>query len=223
MISKTYAWCSAFVVALMFAAGVFAIAHTPPDAAVAIHFGANGAPNGWAHPATAFLLLPAVAAIIWVLLAAAPALDPRGANLARSETAYGLIWLSVTLLIAAIQGAVIGIAAGAHIPIMPLTVLLIAGLFVIIGNFMGKLRPNNFVGIRTPWTRADDRVWDQTHRMAGFVFVAAGVALAICPFVIRDPTQLTYALAVLSALAVLVPAVWSYVLWRRVAQGGSPA
>ena len=223
MISKGYAACSLFVIALMAAAGWFAIAHTPHDALIAIHFAADGRPNGYAHPALAFLLLPGVAAGIWVLLAVAPSMDPRGKNLARSQTAYGLIWLSVTLLLAAIQGAIIGIAAGAKIPMPQLTALLLAGVFVIAGNFMGKIRPNNFVGIRTPWTRANDRIWDQTHRLGGFVFVAAGLAMAAAPFVIRDPHMLMLAVALLPAVAVAVPIYWSYVLWRRFARAGTPA
>jgi uncharacterized membrane protein len=223
MISKGYAACSLFVVLLMAAAGWIALAHTPPDALIAIHFGVDGRPNGFAHPTVAFLLLPAVAAGLWLLMAVGPSMDPRGKNLARSQTAYGLIWLSVTLLMAAIQAAIIGIAAGENIPMPQVTALLMAGLFVIAGNFMGKIRPNNFVGIRTPWTRANDRVWDQTHRMGGFVFVAAGLAMAASPFVIRDPRALMLAVAFLPSVAVLVPICWSYVLWRRFARAGTPA
>ena len=39
-------------------------------------------------------------------------------------------------------------------------------LFIIIGNVMGRIRPTFFVGIRTPWTLADDEVWRKTHRLA---------------------------------------------------------
>jgi uncharacterized membrane protein len=223
MISRGYAACSLFVVLLMAAAGWMAIARTPPAALVAVHFGFDGRPNGFAHPVVAFLLLPAVAAGLWVLLAVAPRLDPRGANLARSQTAYGLIWLLVTMFMAAVQGAVIGIAAGENIAMPQLTAFLMAGLFVIAGNFMGKIRPNNFIGIRTPWTRANDRVWDQTHRLGGFVFVAAGLAMAAAPFLISDPHRLMLAAALLPSAAVLVPVCWSYVLWRRFARAGTPA
>jgi uncharacterized membrane protein len=223
MISKGYAACSLFVVLLTAAAGWMAMMHTPPGALVAIHFGVDGHANGFAHPAMAFMLLPGVAAGIWVLLAVAPLLDPQGANLARSQTAYGVIWLSVTLLLAAIQGAIIGVAAGRNIPMPQLTALLMAGVFVVAGNFMGKIRPNNFVGIRTPWTRASDRVWDQTHRVGGFMFVAAGLAMAAAPFLIHDPRDLMLAVAGLPAAAVLVPVCWSYVLWRRFARAGTPA
>jgi uncharacterized membrane protein len=215
MISKEYAVCSAALVALMTAAGVYAIAHVAPDARVAVHFGADGVANGWMRPARAFLLLPAVAALIWGVLAVAPRLDPRGANLARSQTAYGVIWLAVTLLLAVTQAAVIGVAAGKAVPVTPLFTAGLGGVLLVCGNFMGKLRPNNFVGIRTPWTRADDRVWDRTHRFGGFVFVLAGLAMIVLAFVIRDPRMLTQAMAFIPAAAVLLPVAWSYWIWRK--------
>lgn len=57
--------------------------------------------------------------------------------------------------------------------------MLVDGLFLVIGNVMGKLRPNYTVGIRTPWTLANDRVWDQTHRFGGKTFVFAGGLLCV--------------------------------------------
>jgi uncharacterized membrane protein len=48
-----------------------------------------------------------------------------------------------------------------------------------IGNVLGKLRSNFFVGIRTPWTLSSEHVWDQTHRWAGRLFVGAAAVLAV--------------------------------------------
>ena len=53
-----------------------------------------------------------------------------------------------------------------------------AGLFlllILMGNPMGKVRRNFYVGIRTPWTFASERVWYATHRMAARLMVASGV------------------------------------------------
>src|SRR5262249_58530216 len=53
-----------------------------------------------------------------------------------------------------------------------------AGLFLffaLIGNVMGKVRKNFYIGVRVPWTLASDRVWNDTHRLAAWVMVAAGV------------------------------------------------
>src|SRR5262249_43685722 len=49
-------------------------------------------------------------------------------------------------------------------------------LLVVLGNFLGKVTRNFFVGIRTPWTLASEEVWFKTHRLGGKLFVFAGLA-----------------------------------------------
>ena len=54
----------------------------------------------------------------------------------------------------------------------------LAGLFLffgLLGNVIGKVRRNFYIGVRVPWTLASDRVWNDTHRLAAWVWVAAGV------------------------------------------------
>src|SRR5436305_6807562 len=56
---------------------------------------------------------------------------------------------------------------------------LCSGLFlmlVLMGNVMGKVRRNFFIGVRTPWTLASERVWCDTHRLAAWLFVAVGLS-----------------------------------------------
>jgi uncharacterized membrane protein len=47
------------------------------------------------------------------------------------------------------------------------------------GNYMGKLKPNWFVGIRTPWTLSSETVWNKTHRFGGKVFMLGGLIMII--------------------------------------------
>ncbi|MDH4047066.1 MAG: SdpI family protein [Gammaproteobacteria bacterium] len=50
-------------------------------------------------------------------------------------------------------------------------------LFLVIGHSFGKVRRNKFMGIRTPWTLANDEVWDRTHRLGSKLFMLAGLLL----------------------------------------------
>ncbi len=47
--------------------------------------------------------------------------------------------------------------------------------FILLGNVLGKVQRNFFVGVRTPWTLASDRVWTETHRLAADLFVLTGI------------------------------------------------
>jgi len=49
-------------------------------------------------------------------------------------------------------------------------------LLALLGNLMGKVRRNFYIGVRTPWTLANERVWNATHRFAGKTLVAGGLA-----------------------------------------------
>jgi uncharacterized membrane protein len=79
------------------------------------------------------------------------------------------------------------------------------------GNFMGKLTRNFFVGIRTPWTLVNDEVWLRTHRLGGKLFVAAGVVTAIAAF---SGAGLYVMLAAVLAAAI-VSVIYSYVVYRK--------
>lgn len=202
------------LIAIMFGASLYTLALLPHGAQVPIHFGFDGTPNGWAPAPIGLLLMPAMAAGLSVLFALLPRIDPRGGNLLRSEKAVGTIWLAVVLLCAAAHYLVV--AGALHVPFTggKLIMVLIGGFFVVIGNVFGKLRANYMVGIRTPWTLADERVWDQTHRFAGRVFVAGGLAMiALC---LAAPDAQLGAVGYMGIIMcmIILPIARSYQLWH---------
>ena len=84
-------------------------------------------------------------------------------------------------------------------------------LFVVIGNFLGKVRKNFFIGIRTPWTLASDEVWSRTHRLGGWMFVAGGIVMIVGAFA---GLPVLGVIAVVLAIA-LYPVLHSFLLYRR--------
>lgn len=99
---------------------------------------------------------------------------------------------------------------------LPQTMLAGTGLcLLLVGNVMGKLRPNARVGIRTPWTLANTRVWEQTHRFGGKAFVLAGLVLmglAATPLPLRWHAPIVVVTTLGISAAVVLK---SYQLWRR--------
>ena len=92
-------------------------------------------------------------------------------------------------------------------------VLIASSLFVaVLGNYLGKLRRNRWIGIRTPWTLADDEVWLRTHRLGGWMFVAGG-ALALVAALAGARSGVIVGVLVVSTL---IPAAASYLIFRRV-------
>jgi uncharacterized membrane protein len=92
-------------------------------------------------------------------------------------------------------------------------VLIASSLFVaLLGNYLGKLRRNRWIGIRTPWTLADDEVWLRTHRLGGWMFVAGGGLALLAALAGARPGVIVGVLVV----STLIPAAASYPISRRV-------
>jgi uncharacterized membrane protein len=157
------------------------------------------------------LLLPLTTLGVWLLTLVLPRLSPRGYQVQRFQRTFETIQLA--LLTFLLYGTVLALLAGAGTPV-PVTRALTAGvgvLLLLLGNILGKVTKNFFVGIRTPWTLASDEVWLRTHRLGGRVFVVAGLVIAAAGLVGAGPGPL---LAAITA-AVVIPIVYSYVIYRR--------
>lgn len=202
------------------AVGAWAWARLPANAQVPIHFGLDGQADAWAAPLPGLLWLPALALLLYGLRRILPHLDPRGDHLRQSERALDAIWLTLLGFLAGLQVFIVLQTLGWIGPVLQWPVWALAALMAGIGNVLGKLRSNFFVGIRTPWTLSSEHVWDQTHRWAGRLFVGAAVALAVLAGAMpRSAALLPLAVTVL-VLASLAPALQSWRLWRA-AQGRS--
>lgn len=100
----------------------------------------------------------------------------------------------------------------------------LAGVFlssILNGNLAGKIRRNFFIGIKTPWTLASERVWNATHRFAAKFFVAWGLlGLALT---IAAPHYLNFAAIAIVAAAAVIPRVYSLVLYKQLERRGEIA
>jgi len=91
--------------------------------------------------------------------------------------------------------------------------LLVGGLLLVLGAVMGKIRPNWFVGIRTPWTLASKQSWVKTHRLGGWVFMLAGLAF-IASLALPTTPAFVVSFGVM-AVGLTWIITYSYLVWRR--------
>ena len=214
---RTAAWIAGAVVLASLAAGILALVQIPDGRLVATHFDAAGRPNGWMPASVAFFIMPAVGALMWVVQVLAPRVTPRGENLQKSSAAYGTIWIVATLFVALGQGLIVASALGHPVEIEGLFPVLTGLVFVLVGNVLPKLRWNYVVGVRTPWTLADERVWDRTHRFGGVVMVAGGMVLIAGAMAVPVAVQPALILGVGTLVAALTVGK-SYLAWRELAR-----
>lgn len=177
------------------------------------HWNIHGQVDGYGGKFTGLLLLPLITLGLEALFLLLPLLDPGRANYRNFAGAYTLIRSAVIVLLAAIYGVTILWIHGIQLDIARVITVLVGLLFIAIGSVLGKLRPNWFVGIRTPWTLSSKRSWVRTHRLGGYLFVLAGAALLVAGLI--SSAAIFPLLIGLLVVVTLVLVVYSYLQWRR--------
>jgi uncharacterized membrane protein len=199
---------------LVGAMALFTLAVYPllPDR-IPVHWNLWGEVDGWTGKWPGAFVAPALALGVWLLLQVLPKVDPRRRNYERFQETYWVVVNMVIGFIGLVHVLSLGTALGWPIGVPRVILVLVGVLFVALGNYLPRLRPNWWMGIRTPWTLENDRVWRDTHRLGGKTFVAAGLVMMVSAFL--PPAFATVALVAAMVLGAGVPLVYSYVLWRR--------
>ena len=205
------------------AAIVIAAAFAWPNAPerIPVHWNVHGAVDRWGGRVEGILALPAVVILLSVLQRVLPRLDPRRAEYAKFAGAWAGIWLATTVVMACVYAALLLAMHGHAVDMSRLGTLLVGGLFIVLGGFMGQLRPNWFAGVRTPWTMSSRTSWIRTHRLAGRMFIVTGVVVWAATLV--SPPVAAYTLAAGVITTVIASTVYSYVVWRDAEDKAPPA
>jgi len=204
-------WFGLVIAALAVAISIWAYPSLPPR--VATHWDLRGTPDGFSSRAWAVALIPIVIIAMTGLFNVLPKLDPRRENYAKFLSSYWLIANAVIVFILVAHGMIITTGLGLSVRIDRLMPLGVGLLFVFLGNYLTRVEPNWFIGIRTPWTLSSDTVWRKTHRTAGWLMVLGGLVLASGAFL---PGAMLLPLFIVTIVVVaVIPIVQSYVLWKR--------
>lgn len=155
------------------AASIAAFPHLPPQ--IATHWGTGMQADGFSGRSVIFWLGPGLMSAIVLFTRFGPWLSPARYNVASFDPTWQRLMLAVFCLVAGLFGILLWSSLG-HVFDIGRALMGVFSLFVIFfGNLLGKVRPNFFLGIRTPWTLASERVWIATHRLAAWTTVVSGV------------------------------------------------
>jgi uncharacterized membrane protein len=189
-----------------------ALAAPEVPAEVAIHFDAGGDPDGYADRSVALASVPLLAAGLVALFAALPRIDPLGENVAEFQGAYDAFAVGTVVFLAYVHGAILAFNLGVEFDLLAALAPAMAALYYAVGVLLERAERNWFVGLRTPWTLADEAVWERTHEHVAPLFKVAGV-VALGALVLPEFTLVLLVAPVV--LASLGGAVYSYVCYRR--------
>ncbi len=152
------------------------------------HWNLRGEVDGFGSRAVGVLLLPIVLVGLVGLFAVLSWMSPTSFKMDGFRATYGAIVIITLTLLSFIHVLALTATLGYRVDMTRFIVA--AALFALglMGNFLGKVRRNFFIGFRVPWTLANERIWNETHRLAAWVmfgcgFLGSAVALAGHPLV----------------------------------------
>jgi len=175
---------------------------------MATHFGFNNEPNGWTGKAFTVFGIPLVLVVLQLVCTYATSKDPRK-TFQSNKLANLVLWI-IPVISVVVLGATYMYNMEMPIDIGMVCLSILGVLFMILGNYLPKCRRNYFVGIRIPWTLADDGNWNYTHRIGGFVFVIMGLIFVINAFVLSRVISIVAMVA-----GVLIPCIASYLYFKK--------
>jgi uncharacterized membrane protein len=205
---------SAVLLALMAAVSTWGWLVLPDGARIASHWGFDGRVSATLSKAAGLLLLPAIGLAVCALIAIIPVIEPRRENLIASRKAFLAIWLGALSAIAVAHALMVMTALGYAIDVPGVLIVAIAGVIAVAGNYLGKVRSNFFVGIRTPWTLSSDLAWEKSHRMLGRLFVFSALITLAVRFAVTVEAGYIALAATLTSSA-LIAIASSYVYWKQ--------
>ena len=183
---------------------------------VPVHWNFKGEPNDFSPKWQLFLIFPGMMAGIMLLFRYLPWLSPNRWEVDSFRSTYLYIMLVILGLMTCIQVVTLWAAIGSHVDVGRVVLGAVSLIFAMLGNVLGKVRRNFYIGVRTPWSVANERVWNGTHRLAAKTFVAAGLLGLVISAVGLD-NRLAFAFLIIGAL---VPAIYSLVLYKQLDRAG---
>ncbi len=204
----TLMWLLAFIPIIVALAAYRSLpAHIP------IHWNISGTPDSFG---ARWVIVPlsAIGLLTTALSYLFRRIDPKTENYQRFSASYTAFFTAFNVLFLCMTSMTIFEALHPGSINVQMAILIAIGiLFVIIGNMMPKFKFNYFIGIRTPWTLADETVWYRTHRMSGVLWVVGGLVFAACAFL---PGPIAFAVCIADIVVLcIVPFCLSYYWYQR--------
>jgi len=180
------------------------------------HFNISGEADGFGGKDTIFLgpgIMSVVGLFTFFLLSNLKNFDPKkfkseDENIFKKLALFMVIFMSIMGLIITYS------ATGAKINITKLLLPFLGMVFAIMGWYMPKLHQNYFAGFKLPWTLENENNWNETHKLAGKVWLYGGIVQAIGTLVLPSvPAFIVFIASI--AIMVITPSVFSYRMFKN--------
>ena len=177
---------------------------------IPIHFNLVGQANNFQSKPLAVFGLPLFLLLVHLFVIFVTARDSK--NRTMNEKMVKVIYWLTPIVSLSVSYLIYTKALGSMTNPSIFASALLGLIFVMMGNYMPKLKVNHTVGIRLPWTLQSEDNWHKTHRLAGKLWVLGGLILLLDAGL---PFAAPYVMGVVILSIVFIPVMYSYQLSRR--------
>lgn len=178
---------------------------------VAIHFNFQMEPDGYGNR-----YLPAILPLgVYLLLLFLPLIDPK-----RNDTISAVFFVIrlITQLLISTVSMLIYVSYTSQVKVETLFPLCVILFLIFLGNYLKKVRPNYFIGIRTPWTLESPRTWRDTHLLSSRLLFFGG--LLSLPALLLFPEASSQIMLIYMCISGILPAILSFFIFRKYKKEG---
>jgi uncharacterized membrane protein len=162
----------------------------------------------------AIILIPLVTLSINFLFLLIPLIEPRQQYLKLSMKTYNIILIGTIALMGALHFISVMNGLDKPISVTKSAPVILGLMFLIIGNYMGKIRSNFMIRIKTPWTLSSELSWNKTHRLGGKLFILSGFVTILSA--IFSTGLITFVIFMITCSGTVITAfVYSYIIWKN--------
>lgn len=179
---------------------------------MASHWNAAGEIDDYMSKFWALYLMPFITVLMFLMFLVIPKIDPLKKNIEKFRVYFDWFVLLIIAFLFYIYLLTIAANLGYLFNMTTMILPAIGALFIYIGFLVENAKRNWFIGIRTPWTLSNEKVWNKTHKLGARLFKAVGV-LTFIGLILRP-----YAIWIVvgsALIAGLYPVVYSYFEYQK--------
>lgn len=180
---------------------------------VPTHFNIQGEADDWGPKWMAAYMIPMIGIGTYLMILLLPAIDPKK-KIESAQKPVAAIRMFTSVFMVGIYAFVMAASLGTTINFSNYIIIGVGMLILIVGNYMNSIKPNYFIGIRTPWTLENEEVWKRTHRLSSKIWIVGGLLLMLSPLV-PEMIRLDYLIYIIVGILAGIPLVYSYVIYKK--------
>jgi len=179
---------------------------------VPVHWNLEGEVDRWGGKTELILIPFLLPLLIYIIFTLVPKVDPKKRIEKMGNKYYQLKFIMVTFM-SVLAIYILYTAQSENTSNSTIIFTLIGVLIMILGNYFKTLKPNYFIGIRTPWTLENETVWKETHRVGGILWFVGGILIILVTLLAPVPTSFYMFMSMIAIIAI-VPIVYSYLKFK---------